>query len=255
MISIVFILWVPAVITWGRLGHQLVADVAQYNAEIDVVATWGLNGSLASIANWPDEIRRYTHKYDRLHYVNVKNGTCSYDEVRDCKKQKCVVGAVEKYAQQLENATDLSFLTHFVGDLHQPLHVTDKLHIGNAIDVYFGHKMTFHSLWDTGLLMHALHKKYRGDVSAYRRILQEKSTLLQINETKIAVWANETAKLSCNVSIWQGIKNNVTISESYYTTAIEIIEQQIMVAGKRLAQLIDRSRPSRVSHVYSFSFV
>ncbi|KAJ2924103.1 hypothetical protein H1R20_g12990, partial [Candolleomyces eurysporus] len=45
------------------------------------------------------------------------------------------------------------FLVHFIGDLHQPLHLTGRQRGGNANLVYFeGRLSNLHRVWDTGLL-------------------------------------------------------------------------------------------------------
>lgn len=36
----------------------------------------------------------------------------------------------------------LKFLIHFVGDMHQPLHLTGRARGGNSIGVVFGHRRT-----------------------------------------------------------------------------------------------------------------
>lgn len=56
----------------------------------------------------------------------------SFDVDRDCPEVGCVVSAIHRYSDVLrdQNATRkkkveaLKFLVHFVGDLHQPPHVS-----------------------------------------------------------------------------------------------------------------------------------
>ncbi|TFK20649.1 phospholipase C/P1 nuclease [Coprinopsis marcescibilis] len=46
----------------------------------------------------------------------------------------------------------LKFLIHFVGDMHQPLHLTGRARGGNSIKVRFGNKQSnLHSVWDTSI--------------------------------------------------------------------------------------------------------
>ncbi|KAJ6024637.1 hypothetical protein N7540_005434 [Penicillium herquei] len=49
----------------------------------------------------------------------------------------------------------LKFLIHFIGDLHQPLHVEDKYRGGNNIHVCFDNHCSrnsnLHSVWDTDI--------------------------------------------------------------------------------------------------------
>ena len=68
-----------------------------------------------------------------LHFVNpVHNppSQCSWNYDRDCVNDFCVVSAVFNFTEQLfgrkpgDEEEALKFLTHFVQDMHQPLHGT-----------------------------------------------------------------------------------------------------------------------------------
>ncbi|KAF8874821.1 phospholipase C/P1 nuclease domain-containing protein [Mucidula mucida] len=51
----------------------------------------------------------------------------------------------------------LKFLVHFLGDLHQPLHLTGRDRGGNGVKVLFGGRSTnLHSLWDSFLISKSL---------------------------------------------------------------------------------------------------
>jgi len=51
----------------------------------------------------------------------------------------------------------VKFLIHFVGDMHQPLHLTGRDRGGNSISVLFDRRHTnLHSVWDTYLLSKAI---------------------------------------------------------------------------------------------------
>jgi hypothetical protein len=51
----------------------------------------------------------------------------------------------------------LKFLIHFLGDMHQPLHLTGRDRGGNSVKVRFGSRTTnMHSLWDGYLLAKAV---------------------------------------------------------------------------------------------------
>ena len=70
----------------------------------------------------------------RWHYVNFPRGDCSYVAERDCKDGNCVVAAIEAQRRILGDRRQplaarrdaLRFLVHFVGDVHQPLHSSDR---------------------------------------------------------------------------------------------------------------------------------
>lgn len=135
--------------------------------------------SLKDVATWADEIkRRPEYRFtSRLHYVNPEDdepARCGYEYKRDCPNgNQCIIGALFNYTRRIENESTsvsknsndttllpkparieaLKFLVHFVGDLHQPLHVSGRLRGGNGANIrFFGAKTNLHSLWDGKLL-------------------------------------------------------------------------------------------------------
>ena len=86
----------------------------------------------------------------------------TFDRARDCKEDQCVVAAIEKYTAILRDKSQpkdkrreaLTFVVHFVGDIHQPLHTAgDKDRGGNDIKVrYLGSETNLHTVWDSMLI-------------------------------------------------------------------------------------------------------
>ncbi|KAE8719840.1 Endonuclease 1 [Hibiscus syriacus] len=100
------------------------------------------NGDLSSLCVWPDQVRHwYRYRWDKsLHFIDTPDVACSYEFSRDCHdqhgvKDMCVAGAIQNFTSQLlhfrEGSSDrpynmteaLLFLSHFMGDIHQPMHV------------------------------------------------------------------------------------------------------------------------------------
>ena len=90
----------------------------------------------------------------------------------------CVVKGIQRYEAELKSASTraedrqqaLKFLTHYVGDIHQPLHVgPPKDKGGNSIEVQlFSRKTNLHAVWDDGMI------KRRGmDYQPYARKLEQ----------------------------------------------------------------------------------
>lgn len=194
------------------------------------------------IADWADQIRgnwRY-HWSSPLHYVDIRDDSipggcpvqspeerkkseqpCAFDYSRDCTGDVCVAGAIVNYTQRImatnltspqdpSNATivreSLMFLVHFVGDIHQPLHVSRLTDIGgNEIIVHFNQTVqtsnTFHlrnrmarrvkhhvqlkhsprnlhAVWDDGIINKYLNQDFEGsrkqaEDSLYANIVHE----------------------------------------------------------------------------------
>ena len=178
---------------------------------------------LAFVADWADDARysRYWHWTGGLHYVDIQDDSmpsecmndqtgnhdlmveCRFQHARDCQDDFCVSGAILNYTQQLMTADQqknpdneyhdydaeerkiaLMFVTHFIGDIHQPLHVsktsdrggnTLKVHLKNwtvlnseqstqrhrnrrELTAYPGrlrghhHDLNLHAVWDDSLI-------------------------------------------------------------------------------------------------------
>lgn len=126
---------------WGPIGHSLSAYIAESLLSVDASnasrTILGSDVSLASISSWADSIREHHewHWTERLHYINTPDWVCDgYSVKRDCSDNVCVDQAIQNYTKQLMrynsvDATDdsivnsLKFIVHFLGDIHQPLHV------------------------------------------------------------------------------------------------------------------------------------
>jgi hypothetical protein len=99
---------------------------------------------------------RRTHTLIQPYTQNNVASTCVFAYNRDCSRDMCVVGAIysfsnllsgdlceehscnSSYNKDISNEQSLMFLTHFVGDIHQPLHVSRKTDKGgNTIEVHF----------------------------------------------------------------------------------------------------------------------
>lgn len=148
---------------WGYIGHATVGEIATKNlskkARGKLRAIMGRE-SLATSANWPDEIRsdaakrisigkRWpTEKFkdnldakdlqglvNQWHYTTVTNDLQKYDESKKAKGGD-IVSALQLFASVIKDPKRskqdkkdaIRLVAHFTGDIHQPLHV------GNGLD-------------------------------------------------------------------------------------------------------------------------
>lgn len=134
----------PAALGWSALGHRLVGELAQRHltpaarAQVDALLAGEPDPTLAGVADWADTLRDSDpERFKRTqswHYVNYRSSDCEYRPERDCPDGNCVIGAIEKQrailadrSQALEARRDaLKFLVHFVGDVHQPMHASNR---------------------------------------------------------------------------------------------------------------------------------
>jgi hypothetical protein len=157
---------------WGPDGHRIVCHIAWHEmskkardsikAALDVRSEF----EFAETCNWADAVRGTSDfgYADNWHFVNVPVTARSVNIVRDCKPAAgagCAVTAIAVQVETLRHSAgdearqnSLRFLMHFVGDLHQPLHVSFKKDRGGGRieGKFLGKQTNMHSVWDGGLL-------------------------------------------------------------------------------------------------------
>ncbi len=150
---------------WGRDGHRITGFIAaKYLTPQAAAAVKDLLGeqTLADVSTWPDEIRRERKHTAPWHYANPAPDSTGFNLERDCPDEGCVVSAIIKYSYVLRDKSAprkdrveaLKFVVHFVGDVHQPLHLGRKRDRGgNDIKVrFFENDTNLHSLWDSSMI-------------------------------------------------------------------------------------------------------
>lgn len=149
---------------WGQHGHRITAEVAQRHlndAARAAVETILEGEHLAQAATWPDEIKSYPswRCASPYHYVTVPlgadyphRGVAEGDAVQALVYFTDLLRAGETSAADRRIA--LSFIAHFVGDLHQPLHSGRGCDRGgNDLEVnWFGELEKLHAVWDTHMI-------------------------------------------------------------------------------------------------------
>jgi hypothetical protein len=169
---------------YDAVGHRIVADIAYNNltekarAQLDNLL--GKHGIVYE-STWADEIRsdkKYAYSY-QWHYQDLDDNMTSSDLQKLLNHPKSegehLFFAIDTLSTRLKkNKADveaLKFLVHFIGDLHQPMHLgrkTDKG--GNSVEYnWFGKKTNLHATWD-GLLI----ENQRMSYSEYSQYLQDK---------------------------------------------------------------------------------
>jgi hypothetical protein len=224
---------------WGTKGHQVIASIAQSQltaeakAEVDRLLAQAPGATLASISTWAAETRNRTTA--SWHYVNFPRDSCAYDAQRDCPDGQCIVEAINRQVAVLaSNAPDekrlnaLKYVVHFVADVHQPLHAgyaDDRG--GNTYQIQaFGRGTNLHALWDSGLIENT------DTVAMTTKLLGAPVT----GDLDAAYAAEE----SCRIVGMPGFYPGRKIGADYVARFKPVMEQQLAVAGARLAAILDK---------------
>ena len=136
----------------------------------------------------------------------------------------------------------LTFLVHFVGDAHQPLHVGRGGDLGgNKVAVnWFGELSNLHKVWDEGLI-ESEHLSF----SEYARFIDHptQEDIKSWQSAAVDEWAKESIALRYQVyEIWaQTSRTNhlPDLSYQYAYNNVPVIKQRLVQAGVRLAGLLN----------------
>lgn len=236
---------------WGPEGHRIVGEIA--SRYLDPKTKDGVHAllgdySLAEVATWADEIKS-DHRYDwakPLHYVNIPPDATEFKLERDCPPGGCVVSAIAKYAAVLrddgataaEKTEALKFLIHFVGDVHNPLHVgyaKDKG--GNDVKVeFFFDRTRLHVVWDELLIRHTKKKWSDYANELFARITPAQAAEWSRNRDP-SEWATESHKLV--VSHVYDFPKDGLLGQEYFDRNIPVVNERLSMAGVRLAAMLN----------------
>jgi hypothetical protein len=236
---------------WGPEGHEVIALIAEHymTPAAKAKATEILDGSSPeSVASWADEYRTHHREPGPWHYIDIPLADSQIDMARECPNGDCVIAKTEQFlvvlrdshADRAAKAEALKFVVHFIGDMHQPLHVTDNGDKGGngRYVVFERHLDNLHWVWDTGLLGHinrnpnALAAELENRVTSQERV--------QWTHGSIEEWVLEGHRLAQSV-VYEALGNGdpVRITPEYEHQADRVIEIQLEKAGVRLAYLLD----------------
>jgi hypothetical protein len=240
---------------WGVTGHRVVAEIAQSHlskkTKKELHKLIGRE-SLEMWANWPDFIKSdTTHAWDmasKWHYVNLP-GNLSKEEF--ISKLQNLTGenlytqikAMEARLKDRSLTDDqrqiaLRFLIHFVGDLHQPLHVgREEDQGGNKISVtWFDKPTNLHSVWDNSLVDFQQYS-----YSEYARVL-DIATDDEVNgwqASSLEDWFYESYTLANKV--YASVPADGKLGYKYNYIFQHDLDRQLLKGGVRLAKLINEA--------------
>jgi len=231
-------------------GHRIVATVAtgflSDNARAGVEELLG-DVTLASVANWADNVRNSRPETAEWHFVDIPLRANTLNRQRDCADGNCVVTAIEAQKAILvdrskpkrERAEALKFIIHFVGDLHQPLHCADNNDRGgnNTIVKFLGKRSKLHGVWDSGIIVESglPEEEFAEELLAGIHNPPAGRTA-DIQKGTPEEWAIETHKLA-QTNAYK-LTSNKVLGVAYYNTNAPAVDDQLTRASLRLAKLL-----------------
>jgi len=270
---------------WGDEGHQIVCGIAylllQPGEQTEVNRLTNLYrrpdgkkySSFAEGCTFPDFARTmardeapgwtYFVWFSSWHFLNVPRGTRNVQESH-CG-DNCILKGIDYHSQRFadhgledwKRAESLFFLGHWLGDVHQPLHVgyADDAG-GNDIQPILGGyypQTQLHAIWDAEIIRKALDKE-EGGWWGYTTRLKDRITPALRDQWLIATplqWAQESYNLTTTDEVdyckWESTPvgdmcgpegHQRQLNTAYQALFQDAVETRLQQAGVRLAARI-----------------
>jgi len=234
---------------WGPQGHMVVAQVADNNlspAAKKAAAKLLNNLTLADVANWADQIKsnaEWTHTKS-WHFLDLADGEdyANVEHSHDGDVVEAITEMVKTLKDQRapiqEKQNALRFLIHFMGDIHQPLHIgrpDDRG--GNDLRVVFeGRKSNLHALWDSLMIM-----KSPMDHIQYAKYLETNSFVAPYDLPELAFSQIIAECMGARNSVYdfKDMATPVVLDTTYYNKNVALMNHQLLSGGKRLASILN----------------
>ena len=264
---------------WGETGHRVVCQIAyeellpEARQELDrlmrVAFDYETFAESCLFADTPERIRW------KDHFVNIPRSMRAITTL-DCPlDETCVLPAIRNDFLVLldPESTDeekwlaIKLLGHWVGDVHQPMHVSfqdDRGANSNVIetvdfDVDF-EDLNLHGVWDYTIIAHNYGDDYEAISESFRAAITSEQKEAWRFDSPIE-WANESYQITSSPAakycVWQQgacwyTKDNMLLdtNEPWHTLSIDVaylerhaetVKKRIQQAGIRLAQLLNQS--------------
>jgi hypothetical protein len=237
---------------WGMTGHRVVGEIAEsYLTSKARKAIKEILGdeSLAMASNWADFIKSDSNfnYISPWHYINLKAGM-SFNDVQTRLLQDTSADVYTKtnfVISELKNKQlpgdkklmYLRLLIHFVGDIHQPLHVGRPDDAGgNRIRVlWFNDSTNLHSVWDEKL-PEFQKLSYTEFAAAINHTTKAQRTAWQ--KQPMTEWFFESYQIA--QQLYDEItRPNQRLGYRYNFDHLETMNQQLLKGGVRLAGILN----------------
>ncbi len=261
-----------SVLAWGGTAHRIICEIAfkelnsQARAEVKrLIRLDPVFFTFSGSCIWPDHPR----KRSREHFVNLPRSATQLENDSCPLVDKCVVMAIEVDLQIVADAgaTDaskldaLKFLGHWVGDIHQPLHVSFRDdRDGNSIKVSGPCSRNLHAVWDSCIIETKLGTDIRNIATDLRDAVTP-ADRVQWNRTGPKTWANESFRITISKATgycvkkddacWYATDNNkldrneekrmLVVDDAYIEKQLPTIKERLTQAGIRLGHLLNHA--------------
>ena len=240
-------------LSWGVTGHRTVGKIAERHltpAAKAAVKELLESETLADVSTWADEVRGQAEyrQTGPWHYINLPLGL-SYAEFQkrvEGMSEENVYSALQKLEKEVvdpatpreKKVEALKFIVHFIGDLHQPMHVSraeDKG--GNTVQLNFnGSGTNLHAVWDSKLI----DRLGLGYEELAEKV--DHATPAQVSQWQkdpMVRWMWESYEITGKLYAEVDAMKSRAIGDEYYQEHIVTVERRLEQAGIRLAGVLN----------------
>jgi hypothetical protein len=257
------------VLAWSDVGHKIVCEIAfqELNPKARRAVTRLMHRDrefkiFAESCVWPDHPQQRAEE----HFVNVPRNFGAFTAPACPMAPKCLFTGIDGEMKVLAHSTSddaklaaLKLVGHWIGDLHQPLHVSfvdDRG--GGKIFPSGACVLTLHAVWDGCIVERKLGTEYR----SVARDLEETITpsdRATWTATSVYVWANESLDIARSDTVGYCVREGpscvyrhgnptydpgevekvVVVDEAYLEQNAPIVAQRLRQAGVRLGYLLN----------------
>lgn len=271
-VAVVFFLFASSASAWDSSGHRIVAQIAYDNLtpiaknKVDQLTElldqkYPPRSRFLFASTWADQIKGDdVTAFNSWHFINYPfsvDGTAtkppsSENVVWAILQSQKVLTSIK--SNPYEKAIFLRFLIHFVGDAHQPLHCAELYSkefpagdaSGNLYVIKDAYAQNLHAFWDEGLgLFRQYGQSYplanKEALKLADKIQQDYPQSFftnQATDLNPQDWAQQSFTIA--KSFVYSLKENSQPSAAYVQQGQQKVEQQLALAGYRLANLLNQ---------------
>lgn len=253
---------------FGGDGHRTICALANRHlsapARIEIDRLIALDPDFKRFqdsCSWADRVRGSTHPETAPLHILALEPNDRVVDAADCPDDGCVTDAITKHGailgdRQRSDAARLEalkFLAHWIGDLHQPLHISFKGNRGgNEIVLLWRGERTsnLHRVWDSDILLDHMADRWPqvADGDRWQMLVDELDRELALVDVvpfaAIApiAWAQESHDLVRSRGLafaGASVGPAYVFGDSYYQRSVPLVRQRIKQAALRLAGVLN----------------
>jgi hypothetical protein len=273
---------------WSNPGHETVCQIAYLELtkptqqKVRAILKSGAASSefrtLSSACTWADSDKYRDGSVQNArrndHFINVQRRQPTISTAVCPLASTCLFTAIDKDLYDLKTQRGLAqlealrFLGHWIGDIHQPMHVSfEDDRGGNDLPVAGVECAEMHATWDRCLPDRLLRSRGKRSYTALGKSLYNEITALERSTWQrgsVVEWAAETYAITRRADLKycardgdsnsccypdghlsncarDGNKVTVRLDGQYLDAHVEVVAQQMKMAGVRLAKLLEES--------------